>query len=308
MLERGIRAGAAIVVLLVMASIASDAEARRRHSYYLPRGQVVDPNSDRFVDDERRGRRPSAFGITVAQLIRQCHLIGLELKGWPIDEIATSVSPDESQRALLEQVRAGAAQAADQLAANCPQQLPDAPADRLTTLRTGMQTAITALDGVQPSVQAFYASLSDEQKARLVARQVRASYATEPEPASRFRRRGRDRADAPAEQPNVAAICAQWAQALGSWPPDQVARRLRASGEQLKGLEDLTKAASQAAGTLSETCGGESPLTPVGRLEATKKRLNAIAEAAEALRPPLAAFVEGLSERQKTYFASFSFD
>src|SRR6185503_11959306 len=117
MLERGIRAGAAIVVLLVMASIASDAEARRRHSYYLPRGQVVDPNSDRFVDDERRGRRPSAFGITVAQLIRQCHLIGLELKGWPIDEIATSVSPDEAQRALLEQVRAGATQAADQLAA-----------------------------------------------------------------------------------------------------------------------------------------------------------------------------------------------
>src|SRR5438045_4165747 len=113
--HNSIRAGA-MLALIVIACVASDADARgRRHHYYLMRGQLVDLNGDSSVDDERTPRRASVFGATAAHLIRQCRKTGLELKNWPIDEIATSVSPDESQRVLLEQVHRSANSSAQAL-------------------------------------------------------------------------------------------------------------------------------------------------------------------------------------------------
>src|SRR5438093_12392004 len=89
-----VRAGA-MLALIVIAFVASDADARgRRHHYYLMRGQLVDLNGDSSVDDERTPRRASVFGATAAHLIRQCRKPRYELKNWPMHEIAPRLSPD----------------------------------------------------------------------------------------------------------------------------------------------------------------------------------------------------------------------
>ena len=62
----------------------------------------------------------------------------------------------------------------------------------------------------------------------------------------------------------------------------------------------------KAADTLAGACPAETALTPVGRMDAMRKRLAAVRAATAAIRPALMHFYEALDQGQKVRFAGMS--
>ena len=89
------------------------------------------------------------------------------LAEWRMERIEQAVQPTEAQRAALNALKAASAKAAEQIAAACPREFPASSAARLDLMEKRMETMLAALKVVRPAFDAFYATLSDEQKARL---------------------------------------------------------------------------------------------------------------------------------------------
>ena len=118
-------------------------------------------------DAALRRTRGGPFGAVVEKLVRGCGAQGAEFENWPFDAIAQTVGADEKERTALEGLRESAKKAAERLAADCPQDVPAAPAARLEAVEQGIDAALAAFDTVEPALAAFYGTLDDEQKARL---------------------------------------------------------------------------------------------------------------------------------------------
>jgi hypothetical protein len=91
------------------------------------------------------------------------------LAGWRIDQIERVVRPTDAQRAALSDLRAASTKAAEALAGACPRDVPASSAERLSFMEKRMEAMLEAIKTVRPAFEALYASLSDEQKARLDA-------------------------------------------------------------------------------------------------------------------------------------------
>ena len=68
------------------------------------------------------------------------------------------------------------------------------------------------------------------------------------------------------------------------------------------GLDALEAATEKAVGTMQAACPDETPLTPTGRLDAIQKRLQAMIDAANEVKPALVDFYSSLSSEQKARF------
>jgi hypothetical protein len=64
----------------------------------------------------------------------------------------------------------------------------------------------------------------------------------------------------------------------------------------------LQSAASQAADTIKAACPSQASATPPQRLAAIGKRLSAMLQAVQTVRPALADFYDSLSDDQKARF------
>ena len=190
MVQGGMRARTVAVALIagacVVTLLATSADARWRRYYdwgrYSARSEPPPETQSEaqfqreawrrrdaeFADNGRRGRGGGALGAVVERLIRGCAQQGLELQSWPFDMIAQVVAPDDAQRAALEALRDTARQAAEALASSCPQAVPSAPAARLEAVEQAVDAVSVAFAAVQPALEGFYATLNDEQKARIV--------------------------------------------------------------------------------------------------------------------------------------------
>jgi hypothetical protein len=73
---------------------------------------------------------------------------------------------NNDQDAALKDLKEASAKAADILKTSCPSEQPITPTGRLATMEERLNTILQALDLVQPPLENFYNSLSDEQKAR----------------------------------------------------------------------------------------------------------------------------------------------
>jgi LTXXQ motif family protein len=93
---------------------------------------------------------------------------------------------------------------------------------------------------------------------------------------------------------------------LRNWPVREIEREVRLADAQRVALYELVTASLKAADTLSSACPAEAALTPVGRMEAMRKRLAAVRAATAAIRPALARFYEALDQGQKVRFAGMS--
>jgi len=76
------------------------------------------------------------------------------------------LEPTQEQRDALERLKAASAEAAGHLQASCPSVMPEAPIDRFDVVAKRLDALSTAVKTVRPALDAFYSSLSDEQKAR----------------------------------------------------------------------------------------------------------------------------------------------
>jgi hypothetical protein len=163
-------------------SIRETGDGRRYRGYRdeRRRAREEDRRRDRDRDDVTPARaaavpgelalsrgRNGAFGATIEKLVRGCAAQAAEFTNWPLDDIARTVSADENQRKALETLRGKAKEAGERLSAECPRDVPAAPAARLEAAEQGIAATLSAFDTVEPALTAFYAALNDEQKARL---------------------------------------------------------------------------------------------------------------------------------------------
>ena len=283
-----------------------------------------------------RGRN-GAFGATIDKLVRGCAAQGAEFANWPLDDIARTVGPDETQRTALEALRGKAKEAGERLSAQCPRDVPAAPAARLEAVEQGIAATLAAFDTVEPALKAFYAALNDEQKARLyrdigsnAAETSNAADTTGRREAQKARRERRDyssrrrrwrdyaaareaasrdnapRQDAGKAAPGWNGSCEALAGVLRNWPVREIERDVQLAGAQRVAFYELVTASLKAADTLASACPSETALTPVGRMEAMRQRLTAVRAATAAIRPALLHFYEALDQGQQQRFAGMS--
>jgi len=84
----------------------------------------------------------------------------------PVQRIEEVVQPNAQQQQAFDDLKKAAAEAADQLKASCPSAMPLTPVARLDAAAARLKAIVDAMDIVRPKLESFYASLSDEQKAR----------------------------------------------------------------------------------------------------------------------------------------------
>src|SRR5262245_5626300 len=286
-------------------------------------------------DPELSGGRHGAFGATIDTLVRGCAAQAAEFANWPLDDISRTVAPDETQRNALETLRGKAKAAGERLSADCPRDVPSAPAARLEAAEQGIAATLSALDTVEPALKAFYAALNDEQKARLyrmaatpavaVATAAHTTGQREAQDERRVRRdyssrRHRWRNDASsravparddaaqrrAATPGWNGSCEALAGVLRNWPVREIERDVRLTTAQRVAFYELVTSSLKAADTLANACSSEAALTPVGRMQAMRQRLAAVRAATAAIRPALARFYDALDQGQQQRFAGMS--
>ena len=83
---------------------------------------------------------------------------------------------------------------------------------------------------------------------------------------------------------------------------DQIRQTINPTADQGAALDDLSAASSLAKDVIRSSCPSSIPLTPVGRLDATERRLVALIKAVQIVRSPLVTFYEALSDEQRRQF------
>jgi hypothetical protein len=84
----------------------------------------------------------------------------------PVDRIERVVQPTQQQEAAFEKLKAASASAAASLQASCAAKMPATPVERIDAVEMRLDAMIQAAKDVRPALSAFYATLSNEQKAR----------------------------------------------------------------------------------------------------------------------------------------------
>ena len=104
--------------------------------------------------------------------------------------------------------------------------------------------------------------------------------------------------------PSSAPTCGGLAPGVVSLPIDQIERAIRLTDAQTAILNDLKAASTQADNILRASCPTEISLTPVARLDAVAKQIQAMSEAVQILRAPLTMLYNSLNDEQKDRFAA----
>jgi hypothetical protein len=104
---------------------------------------------------------------------------------------------------------------------------------------------------------------------------------------------------APESTTEIAQTCSGLAPGVDSLPIDRIAQTLKPEAGQRAAFDQLEAASAKAEAILKGACPSEPPLTPVGRLDALGKRLNAMVAAIGTVKAPLANFSSVLSEEQR---------
>lgn len=208
------------------------------------------------------------------------------ITAWPIAEIEQAVRPSREQKQLLDDLKRAADAAADEFRQACPETVPMTPPGRLQAMSNRLQATLAAVKTVRPALEAFYASLNDEQKARF----------------NEVRPRLKEERAAVAQGRDPGADCGGQKAGLSALPIDEIERVVRPSGAQATALDRLDEATQRAVGILNDACPTTMAATPVGRLEMMQKRLEALIAAADTVRPALEDFYAALGDEQKAKF------
>jgi hypothetical protein len=196
------------------------------------------------------------------------------------------VRPSSEQRRLLADLKKAADAAAEEFRQACPESLPMTPPVRLQTMIMRLQATLDAVKTVRPALEAFYASLGDEQKARF----------------NEVRPRLKEDRVAAAPTRDRSADCGGQKAGLSALPIDEIDRVVRPTDAQAKALDRLDEATRRAVEILNDACPTSTPGTPVGRLEVMQKRLEALIKAGNSVSPALQDFYAALNDEQKAKF------
>ncbi len=203
--------------------------------------------------------------------------------GAAIDSISKAVNPTGDQSAKLDALKNAEADAQKTLAASCAVQTPTTTAARLDAVETRLQAMVQAANAVGGPLGDFYGSLNDEQKAA-------------------FNALGQN---GPAANPAGAAILSQLCGPQNAVPviaTEQIDGAVQPDTKQQTALAALRDAAGKADDAILASCPKQAPLTPTGRLDAVKARLQAMLNGVDLVKPPLQDFYASLGDAQKAKF------
>ena len=262
----------------------------RSNPYYADQGGPV---------GETTGSAPArGSAIAPAQVAKLCRAPGEGVTAWPIARIEQNVKPNETQRALLDDLKKAAGDAAAAFKEACIEEIPLTPPGRLAAMTSRLEATLQAVRIVRPPLDAFYNSLDDEQKARFNAI---GPERLEAQDEAQDRARAQDQAAKP-EGAKTAEACPDVKPGLVDLPLAEIEETLKPNESQRAALDRLRQATTSAAGQLQAACPGAIPLTPSGRLEAMEKRLDTMVQAAKTLQPALSDFYAALDSEQKAQF------
>jgi LTXXQ motif family protein len=84
----------------------------------------------------------------------------------PVQRIEEVVQPTTQQQSALDDLKSATQNAGDQLQSSCSTAVPKSPVGRLDTVAARLNAVADAIRAIRPSLKNFYASLSDDQKAK----------------------------------------------------------------------------------------------------------------------------------------------
>jgi hypothetical protein len=212
------------------------------------------------------------------------------LTDWPIERIERMVQPTPAQQAALGELKRASAQAMEELQAACPTDTASTPRARLDAMERRLEAMLRAVDLVRPALANFYGALRAEQKARFDA----IGYASAP-----ARREPSREGDAP----RPTQFCrADRGPALSEQSIRRIEHAVHPTESQREALDALKHASAKAIETLQSACPRGIPTTPLARLDALQKRLDAMAQAVKLVRPAMEHFYGQLADAQKARF------
>jgi LTXXQ motif family protein len=150
---------------------------RQRIGTMLEALSIVQPPLQRFydlLDDEQKARfnlmspqdKEAGTTGTNLDLSQVCGEQALKGTSPPIERIVQAVKPTDVQQTAIDGLNDATKKAADFLEANCPVEQTLTPPARVAAMEKRLNAMMEAIKIVQPALQSFYGSLTDEQKAR----------------------------------------------------------------------------------------------------------------------------------------------
>ena len=227
--------------------------------------------------------------VSYAGVQELCTQPGTGITAWPYADIERKVGLNADQKQLLDGVRKAGGDAAATFKASCPAEnmFPLTPPGRLTAMTGRLQATLDAVTIVQPALDKFYNSLSDEQKERFNALGPK---------------RLATNAEANAALPQDSKSCSEAKPGLANLPIEKIADVVKPTDTQQDAFKQLQDATGKAVSLLQAACPEDVPITPPGRLAAMEKRLQAMVDAAKTVKPALDGFYASLSNEQKARF------
>jgi hypothetical protein len=208
-----------------------------------------------------------------------------DIAGLPIDRIQQALQPDDEQRKALDELANATVKASQTIKAACPTQVNSTAPGRLAAMQTRLEAMISAVNIVEPALDHFYGLLNDEQKSRLTAL-------------------GQDELRGSRSEDALAQGCGNGQPGQTDWPAAEIEQRVHPTDAQRAGFDNLKDASAKAADMLKGTCEPNEALTPPARLSAAGKRLDAMLQAVETVKPALDDLYAELSDEQKAQFES----
>jgi hypothetical protein len=204
---------------------------------------------------------------------------------FPFDQIQQTLQLSDEQKAKLDDLKNAADQATAALKASCPTQLAVTPVARLEIVEGRLAAMLDALKTVSGPMNAFFASLSDDQKLRFNQISL---------PGDRVVGKQPDQG-----QKGAGRVCNQQATGVVRFPIDAFDKAVQPNEAQKAELKDLSDAATNAAEIIKASCPAEPPLSVPARLAAMQKRLEAMLQSVKLVRGPLDKFYSSLNDEQK---------
>jgi hypothetical protein len=143
--------------------------AKQRVDTTIKAIQIVRSPLERFyqaLSDEQKQQFNAMGGSTEGTASNLC---GQQAGGFinlPVQRIEQVVQPTAQQQSAFDDLKRATQNASDQLQSSCPTAVAKSPMARLDTFETQLKAMADAIEAVRPSLKNFYASLSDDQKAR----------------------------------------------------------------------------------------------------------------------------------------------
>ncbi len=219
------------------------------------------------------------------QMAAMCGGLAPGVTGLPLQRLEQIIKPTPEQQAALDELRAAAVKASQILQTACPEQMPVTPVARLDAMEQRLEAMQQAVTIIRGPLERLYALLTDAQIQRLENASAK--------PGRSQRSPSMDIAQLCSSQSGVTNV-----------PADAIAQTIKLTEEQQYLLDRLKQASDKAAGVLQQSCPQDVARTLTARLDEAKRRIAALIQAIETVRPAVGSFYASLSDQQKSALSS----